>query len=547
MTPRRRRHRLAWAAGAVLALAWVHVTVLGLDRQSWTPVELAGAVAVEAGLSLCLMLAAARLWTPLGPAAAVCLLALAVARPPPRGPAPTAPRRDGQTLVLVTLDTLRRDHVSAWPGARTHGLTPALDALAAEATRYDAARAPAPLTLPAHASLLSGLPVAGHGAWRNGLPVPELTTWLPRALLEAGLTTAAFTSAAVVGARTGLDQGFTVYRDALGLVDVARRLPLAGTLLSRIRPAAKAPGHRTVHRAVTWLATVPDDRAVFLWVHLYDAHPPYDPARIAPPADLPDPCAWREHPSAWRLSRPMTAEACARVPWDVVLGGLGAYAGGVAATDAAFGELRRGLEALGRWDAATVVVLADHGESLVEHNQHFAHAHALHGPVLDVPLLVRRPGDPPAVVSEPVSTTAVAALLARAAGVAGFDHAGPATSVGPSPGGGLQAAAADGSRTVVVDGPHVERYDRTADPLEQRPVVGAAEREASVARAPTRRPGLAGPGADPADPALHGVPGDVTPWAALEAQARQALERPGGWPSTAVVDPALEALGYVEP
>jgi choline-sulfatase len=242
-------------------------------------------------------------------AAAVTVLlaaASACARPDPPPPAPARPN-----LLIITIDTLRADRVGA-------GLTPAIDGLAARGTRFTLARSVAPLTLPAHVSLMTGVIPPVHGVRLNGVHrfdgrVPALA---PR-LREAGYETAAFVGAYVLDRRFGLADGFDVYDD---------RIPRAASATQRLEAERRA--EVVADRAAAWVyERAGSARPWFAWVHFYDPHAPYEP----PPEFL--------------------ARAGGR-----------AYDGEVAYTDA---HVARLIDAVGGTLAQTIVVVAgDHGESL---------------------------------------------------------------------------------------------------------------------------------------------------------------------------------------
>ena len=152
-----------------------------------------------------------------------------------------------RSIVLVTIDTLRADHVSP-------RLTPALDALAKEAVVFDQAVTVAPLTLPAHASLLTGAYPPRHGVRDNQVfALPSEIPTYPSALKEKGYATAAFVSAIVLDHRFGLNRGFDVYDDEIQGPE---------------RPAAE-----TLARAERWIDAAA--RSFFVWVHLFEPHAPY--------------------------------------------------------------------------------------------------------------------------------------------------------------------------------------------------------------------------------------------------------------------------------
>ncbi len=297
------------------------------------------------------------------------------------------PARDGaavRTLVLVTVDTLRRDRVGVYGrNARTPTpLTPRMDALAEEGIRFEDARTPVPLTLPGHAVMLTGLPPAVIGVRVNahgGIAGPAERGFplLAEVLQDAGWRTAAFVSASTLLGVYGLDQGFEVYDDA-GLDD-----PGALSVPQR-------DGEETVARALAHVATVGADERLFLWVHLFEPHAPYAPA-------LP-------------LGTPTEVR----------------YDADVARADQIVGTLLDGLDAAGR-AKAVVLLTADHGEALDELGEP-THGLLLGDAVLRVPFLLRVPGVPPAVRSDPVDLADVAPTLAGLAGVSwpgGDDLLGP--------------------------------------------------------------------------------------------------------------------------
>ncbi|HEV2856678.1 MAG TPA: sulfatase-like hydrolase/transferase [Thermoanaerobaculia bacterium] len=290
---------------------------------------------------------------------AFCSLAVLLAGCGERG----APR--DPNLILVTLDTVRADHLGCY-GDR-EAVTPALDRLAKEGLRFASASAAVPLTLPSHTSILTGLLPPHHGLRNNGLgTLPAGTGTLASLLAGQGYRTGAFVGAFVLDRRFGLNQGFEVYDDEIP------RDPHAGISLE-----AERPGRDVVDRALAWLGRKEDSRPFFLWVHLYDAHAPYLP------------------PPEWAARHPGR-------PYD----------GEISEVDAQVGRL---LAELDRQDLAghtVVAVAADHGEGLGEHGE-ITHGLLLYEPTIHVPLLVRAPGRlEPRVVDTPVSLVDLAPTLA---------------------------------------------------------------------------------------------------------------------------------------
>ena len=176
-------------------------------------------------------------------------------------------------LLLITLDTTRADHLGCY--GYEPALTPALDALAAGGTLFEQAYSSAPMTLPAHASMLTGLDPPEHGARVNGEHrLGEGIPTLAELLRERGYRTGAFVAAFVLDSKFGLDRGFETYDDDLTGAH-EQEVPEA---LSRYRP-----GHLVTDAALGWLRGVTDEEAgarerpFFAWVHLYDPHYAYHP------------------------------------------------------------------------------------------------------------------------------------------------------------------------------------------------------------------------------------------------------------------------------
>src|SRR5581483_991751 len=161
----------------------------------------------------------------------------------------------GYDVLLVTLDTLRADHLGCYGDA--HAETPNLDRLAKTGLRFEQAQSAVPLTLPSHATILSGLLPPRHGLRDNGRgALPADVETLATRLARAGYRTGAFVGAFVLDHRYGLARGFARYDDDI---------PRIGTRLE-----AERPGSVVVDRALDWLAHG-DGRPTFTWVHLYDA------------------------------------------------------------------------------------------------------------------------------------------------------------------------------------------------------------------------------------------------------------------------------------
>lgn len=249
---------------------------------------------------------------------------------------------EGTPVILVSVDTLRSDRLPMYGYEDVE--TPALDALRRDAILFERAFSPVPMTLPAHATMLSGLQPAGHRVRDNlGYRVEAgQIPWLPRTLRETGYATGAAVSAYVVRAATGLGHDFDFYEDRIEQL----RLTRLGSVQRR--------GDETLDATLEWLQSVHRE-PFFLLFHLYEPHQPLEP---------PEPFASR-YPSA--------------------------YDGEVAAADAAVGKLLDELRSLGVYDRALVIFTSDHGEGLGDHGLE-EHGPLLYREQIQVPLLLKLPG-----------------------------------------------------------------------------------------------------------------------------------------------------------
>lgn len=270
------------------------------------------------------------------------------------GPSSRGPR----SVLLVSVDTLRADRLGSY-GYQTAS-TPVLDALAARGLRFEQAATVAPLTLPAHTSLLSGTFPTFHGVRDNGtFYVNDTITTLAEVLQSRGYRTGGFVGAFVLDHRWGIAQGFDHYFDAF---DLSNYQMAAGL------DAAQRPGSEVVDHALAWLDE-DRDRPFLAWVHLYDPHSPYTP------------------PEPYRSRFPATMQ--------------GAYDAEIAATDAQIGRLLDRLRESARLDDTIVVVVSDHGESLGEHGEQ-QHGFFVYDAAVRIPLIVAGPGVPARAVPEQV-------------------------------------------------------------------------------------------------------------------------------------------------
>jgi choline-sulfatase len=273
-------------------------------------------------------------------------------------------------VLLVTIDTVRADHIGAY--GYTKGTTPTLDRLAREGVRFAEATSQAPLTGPAHAAILTGSYPARFGVRDNATtPLPPSATTIAERFKAAGYRTGAFIGAFIVDRQYGFGQGFDEFDSRFERFSSAAKLQ------------ARRPAGAVIDDALKWLAAK-NDAPFFAWVHLYDAHAPYD------------------SPPAFR-ARFSTA------PYD----------GAIAYVDQSIGKLIDALQPSGALDRTVVSVVADHGEGLGEHGE-AEHGFFLYDTTLHVPWILRLPERRRAgtVVSGQVRAIDVAPTLAALAGLA---------------------------------------------------------------------------------------------------------------------------------
>jgi len=372
-----------------------------------------------------------------GKTAAILLaLALALGGASCRGRAtfPKAP------VVVVSVDTLRADHLPAYG---YHDVaTPAIDALRRDAILFENAYSHVPLTLPSHATMLTGqLPPQAGVRDNTGYVLSADHPTLAEVLGGSGYACGAAVSAVVLARTSRIDRGFEFYDD--NVEAAAPGMPLG---------AIQRSGFESERIAEEWVGAHAD-RPFFFFLHIYEPHTPYAP---------PEPFAttYKDRP----------------------------YDGEIAAADAIVGKFLAFLKTKGLYDGAAVILLSDHGEGLGDHGEQ-EHGLLLYRETLHVPLLVKLPGRRRAgeSVARPVGLVDVFPTvldlvgLGAAPGIAGAPLLGPA----PSARGEARAiysetlfpryhfgwsdlAALTNDRYSYIHGPRAELFDIVADPGEKR-------------------------------------------------------------------------------
>jgi choline-sulfatase len=255
--------------------------------------------------------------------------------------------RERPNVLLITIDTLRADHVGAYRKGVGEIATPILDALAARGTLFVDAVCQVPLTLPSHASILTGLTPPAHGIRDNfGFVLGPNVRTLAEQFRDSGYATGAFVSGYPLHHRFGLNRGFDVYDDRFAHGDDPARPPYT-----------ERRADATVQAASAWVRTrQAPGRPFFAWVHLFDPHAPYEP---------PEPfrTRFRDNP----------------------------YDGEIAFADSQIGVLFEDLARAGLLSKTVVLLLADHGEGLGEHGEP-THGLFIYDSTIRIPLMVAGPG-----------------------------------------------------------------------------------------------------------------------------------------------------------
>jgi choline-sulfatase len=424
------------------------------------------------------------------------LLALACVSGCGSRPSQVATRFPGAPVILISIDTLRADHLPAYGyGA---GSTPAIDRLAAAGVVFDEAYSQTPLTLPSHTTLLTGRLPWHHGVRDNiGYTVAAGERTLAARFKAAGYATGGAVSSYVLRHQTGIARGFDFFDDGLTITGTGEALG-----------ETQRDGQQTADALAAWIDAHSTGQPLFAFLHLYEPHAPY-----TPPAS---------HASA--------------LPYD----------GEIAYADEIVGRFLDRLSARGILDRAIVVLVSDHGEGLGDHGE-AEHGLLLYREALRVPLIVRLPGRgnrgthvAGAAALADVAPTLLDLTGAAADGVDGQslaaaiasqrvpDHAVYAETMYPRLHFGWSdlASVVDG-RYHYIRAPRHELYDMTADPGERANVADAKSATASALAAALVRITA---GAAPAQPA------------AADSDVKERLRALGYTASSPVLPPSGAAL-----
>jgi len=321
-----------------------------------------------------------------------------------RAPRPmaAADARKRPNVILISLDTVRADHLSLYGYQRD--TTPNLRKLAAEATVYRRATSTADWTLPSHASMLTGLYPSEHGAGCDVskhaiIPLPDEVETVAEILAAGGYTTAAVVANTdVLHPRFNLNQGFQYYAARMPVTPLRRTAPntvrssLLGSL-ELIIPGAANPrlysAAETINAEVFPLVDQFRDRrnSFFLFLNYMDAHDPYDPPAPYGTLYSPEPAIPL---SEYRSIKTEVTELKRQLPDPVRDSLIAKYDGGIAYLDHQVGLLMEHLRQLDLFDNTLIIITADHGEAFGEH-QMVGHAMSVYDDQVRVPLVIKWP------------------------------------------------------------------------------------------------------------------------------------------------------------
>lgn len=323
------------------------------------------------------------------------LVAIALAGMGCGGAAGRGGDEEPRNLLLISIDTLRADHLGCYGYPRP--TSPAVDRLAGSGVVFEDVTSPAPWTLPAHASMLTGVYPSHHGLWMATSHLPEDVPTLAEVLRGRGIHTAAFVNSLYLSRRFGLERGFNAFTYVKGSVD--RRKP------TRIRSLA-----------LDWLSYAPPE-PFFLFLHFLDVHsdyhslPRYEAALVRPYTGV-----------ANGRTGQLLAVREGRLTLDARdashLADL--YDAGIRQMDDGIDEILRYLDQRGLRERTLVVVTSDHGEEFLDHGG-VLHSATHYQELVHVPWIVSGPGVPQGVrVRRPVSLVDLPPTLHAAMGLGRF-------------------------------------------------------------------------------------------------------------------------------
>ncbi len=380
--------------------------------------------------------------------------AKAPAQPPLKKSAGARPGvRGGPSVLLITIDTVRADHVGCYGYHEIK--TPAIDGLCRDGIVFDRAISQVPLTWPSHVAILTGTYPFWNGVQDfTGPPLRPGIAMLPEAMKRRGYATGAVVSSFVLDRSWGVARGFDFYYDTFK----------GSSFLEKDLALVDRRAGETVDEALKWLKQAP--RPFFFWLHLYDPHSPYDPPE------------------------PFRSEYRGR-PYD----------GEIAYADSQLARVFAWLKQSGLYDSTLIVLTSDHGESLGDHGER-EHGYFIYDATVKVPLVVKAPRSSGLKARREAAAVETIAIAPTILGVLGVrddiqkqfqtesllaPHDGllaysqtlyPFTSFGWSP-----LRSLENSQYLYIEAPEAELYDLRHDSnqehnvIAQQPAIAAVMKE----------------------------------------------------------------------
>jgi arylsulfatase A-like enzyme len=281
----------------------------------------------------------------------------------------TVPDSKAPNVVLISIDTLRPDHLGSYGYPKP--VSPAIDSLAADGAVFENVYSTAPWTLPAHVSMLTGLNNVRHRVYYEKDKLDPRVPTLAEKMRERGYATGAVTGAGFVNASFGFAKGFDSY--AMNQADL-------------VDPRLAEEGGKD---AVAWIEAH-NDRPFFLFVHTYQVHCPYKSPNAYIEKFTRDDPWWRSFEFSKDLGGRAGAFGALTAAERTHV--IGLYDAGVRYTDDTLikpiiDELRR----LGLYDRTLIVVTSDHGEEFYDHGG-WNHTHSVFDELIRIPLILKMPG-----------------------------------------------------------------------------------------------------------------------------------------------------------
>jgi arylsulfatase A-like enzyme len=293
------------------------------------------------------------------------------------------PEERPPNVILIVVDTLRRDHVSCYNYGRP--TTPELDKVASEGVRFDQAIASSSWTLPSVMSIFTSLPPSVHKLVDQAYTLPSAFTTLAMELKKAGYATAGITANPITSSKFGFGRGFDFYDD-LTVIQWGGDPLLGSENLNPLRPKTAPPSSDRINQvAVSWVKKHNREKPGFLFLHYLDPHDDYTPPSPYN-RQFTDP-AYDGKCFGFNIRSIVIPNLLPQDKQQIV----GLYDGEIRFTDECIGQLMGYLAASGLSDNAITVIVADHGEEFWDHGG-MIHGHTLFDELVRVPLIIRYPG-----------------------------------------------------------------------------------------------------------------------------------------------------------